>query len=161
MGSWFVIQDHKLQVIEAQVDMPIVGAISLHISLLTFTLGVHPDRLDYVDQVLVCCFSNTEASSWSFIFLIRHIYSLCWCTAFSVLCCLLLCFFLLEVESFGCSLSLLSRFQSFFVFVFEERCLFVWLTVYVLSFLALCKSLVYRIFGIIGAPCELHNTYIK
>jgi hypothetical protein len=70
-------------------------------------------------------------------------------------------FFLLEVESFGCSLSLLSRFQSFFVFVFEERCLFVWLTVYVLSFLALCKSLVYRIFGIIGAPCELHNTYIK
>ncbi|WJX36612.1 Vacuolar protein sorting-associated protein 35B [Trifolium repens] len=51
------------RVIEAQVDMPIVGAISLHISLITFTLGVHPDRLDYVDQVLVCCFSNTEASS--------------------------------------------------------------------------------------------------
>ncbi|KAK2375915.1 vacuolar protein sorting-associated protein 35B [Trifolium repens] len=40
------------RVIEAQVDMPIVGAISLHISLLTFTLGVHPYRLDYVDQVL-------------------------------------------------------------------------------------------------------------
>ncbi|KAK2371920.1 vacuolar protein sorting-associated protein 35B [Trifolium repens] len=40
------------RVIEAQVDMPIVGAISLHISLLTVTLGVHPDRLDYVDQVL-------------------------------------------------------------------------------------------------------------
>ncbi|WJX78205.1 hypothetical protein P8452_61451 [Trifolium repens] len=39
-------------VIEAQVDMPIVGAISLYISLLTFTLSVHPDRLDYVDQVL-------------------------------------------------------------------------------------------------------------
>lgn len=42
------------QVIEAQVDMPIVGAISLYVSLLTFTLRVHPDRLDYVDQVLVC-----------------------------------------------------------------------------------------------------------
>ncbi|KAK2416635.1 vacuolar protein sorting-associated protein 35B [Trifolium repens] len=40
------------RVIEAQVDMPIVGAISLYISLLTFTLSVHPDRLDYVDQVL-------------------------------------------------------------------------------------------------------------
>ncbi|KAE8057275.1 hypothetical protein FH972_013979 [Carpinus fangiana] len=42
------------RVIEAQVDMPIVGAISLYVSLLTFTLRVHPDRLDYVDQVLVC-----------------------------------------------------------------------------------------------------------
>lgn len=41
------------QVIEAQVDMPIVGAISLYVSLLTFTLRVHPDRLDYIDQVLV------------------------------------------------------------------------------------------------------------
>ncbi|CAJ2675777.1 vacuolar sorting-associated protein 35B-like protein [Trifolium pratense] len=43
------------RVIEAQVDMPIVGAISLHVSLLTFTLRVHPDRLDYVDQVLGSC----------------------------------------------------------------------------------------------------------
>ena len=42
------------QVIEAQVDMPAVGAITLYVSLLTFTLRVHPDRLDYVDQVLVC-----------------------------------------------------------------------------------------------------------
>lgn len=33
--------------------MPIVGAVSLYVSLLTFTLRVHPDRLDYVDQVLV------------------------------------------------------------------------------------------------------------
>lgn len=41
------------QVIEAQVDMPIVGAITLYVSLLTFTLRVHPDRLDYVDQILV------------------------------------------------------------------------------------------------------------
>jgi hypothetical protein len=42
------------QVIEAQPDMPVVGAITLYVSLLTFTLRVHPDRLDYVDQVLVC-----------------------------------------------------------------------------------------------------------
>jgi hypothetical protein len=34
--------------------MPVVGAITLYVSLLTFTLRVHPDRLDYVDQVLVC-----------------------------------------------------------------------------------------------------------
>lgn len=39
--------------IEAQVDMPVVGAVTLYVSLLTFTLRVHPDRLDYVDQVLV------------------------------------------------------------------------------------------------------------
>ncbi|XP_073021908.1 vacuolar protein sorting-associated protein 35B-like [Primulina eburnea] len=43
------------KVIEAQIDMPIVGAISLYVSLLTFTLRVHPDRLDYVDQVLAAC----------------------------------------------------------------------------------------------------------
>ncbi|KAJ4702155.1 Vacuolar protein sorting-associated protein 35 [Melia azedarach] len=43
------------KVIEAQVDMPIVGAVSLYVSLLTFTLRVHPDRLDYVDQVLGEC----------------------------------------------------------------------------------------------------------
>ncbi|GMN35830.1 hypothetical protein TIFTF001_005562 [Ficus carica] len=43
------------KVIEAQADMPIVGAISLFVSLLTFTLRVHPDRLDYVDQVLGAC----------------------------------------------------------------------------------------------------------
>ncbi|KAL2457824.1 Vacuolar protein sorting-associated protein 35B [Forsythia ovata] len=43
------------KVIEAQVDMPIVGAITLYVSLLTFTLHVHPDRLDYVDQVLGAC----------------------------------------------------------------------------------------------------------
>lgn len=34
--------------------MPVFGAITLYVSLLTFTLRVHPDRLDYVDQVLVC-----------------------------------------------------------------------------------------------------------
>ncbi|KAK3007707.1 hypothetical protein RJ639_015052 [Escallonia herrerae] len=43
------------KVIAAQVDMPIVGAITLYVSLLTFTLRVHPDRLDYVDQVLGAC----------------------------------------------------------------------------------------------------------
>ncbi|KAJ0086193.1 hypothetical protein Patl1_09512 [Pistacia atlantica] len=35
--------------------MPILGAITLYVSLLTFTLRVHPDRLDYVDQVLGAC----------------------------------------------------------------------------------------------------------
>ncbi|XP_034919573.1 vacuolar protein sorting-associated protein 35B isoform X2 [Populus alba] len=43
------------KVIEAQVDMPIVGAVALYVSLLTFTLHVHPERLDYVDHVLGAC----------------------------------------------------------------------------------------------------------
>ncbi|KAG5530183.1 hypothetical protein RHGRI_030527 [Rhododendron griersonianum] len=43
------------KVIEAQVDMPIAGAVTLYSSLLTFTLNVHPDRLDYVDQILGAC----------------------------------------------------------------------------------------------------------
>ncbi|GAV62207.1 Vps35 domain-containing protein [Cephalotus follicularis] len=43
------------KVIEAQVDMPTVGAVTLYSSLLTFTLHVHPDRLDYADQVLGAC----------------------------------------------------------------------------------------------------------
>lgn len=42
-----------LQVIETQIEMPIIGAMTLFVSLLTFTLRVHPDRLDYVDQILV------------------------------------------------------------------------------------------------------------
>ena len=58
---WTTITCILVQVIEAQVDMPIVGAIALHVSLLTFTLRVHPDRLDYVDQVLVYYFSNITA----------------------------------------------------------------------------------------------------
>lgn len=33
--------------------MPIVGVITLYASLLMFALRVHPDHLDYVDQVLV------------------------------------------------------------------------------------------------------------
>ncbi|XP_042387089.1 vacuolar protein sorting-associated protein 35B-like [Zingiber officinale] len=43
------------KVIEAQVDMPIFGAVTLYVSLLTFTLRIHPDRLDYVDQILGAC----------------------------------------------------------------------------------------------------------
>ncbi|GKV44105.1 hypothetical protein SLEP1_g51324 [Rubroshorea leprosula] len=43
------------KVIEAQVDMPVLGVITLYSSLLTFTLHVHPDRLDYADQVLGAC----------------------------------------------------------------------------------------------------------
>jgi hypothetical protein len=65
-----LIKYMRWQVIEAQVDMPIVGAITLYVSLLTFTLRVHPDRLDYVDQVLVCCLLmlvyNTELSTYNF-----------------------------------------------------------------------------------------------
>uniref|UniRef100_A0ACD5X9V1 Uncharacterized protein n=1 Tax=Avena sativa TaxID=4498 RepID=A0ACD5X9V1_AVESA len=51
----FYLMDCIIQVIEAQVDMPVVGAVTLYVSLLTFTLRVHPDRLDYVDQVLGAC----------------------------------------------------------------------------------------------------------
>ncbi|CAM8972218.1 unnamed protein product [Rhodiola kirilowii] len=51
------------KVIEAQADMPIVGAISLYVSLLTFTLRVHPDRLDYVDQVLGACVKKLSAKA--------------------------------------------------------------------------------------------------
>lgn len=50
-----------MQVIEAKVDMDVVGAIALYVSLLTFTLRVHPDRLDYVDQVLVCSLFGSHA----------------------------------------------------------------------------------------------------
>ncbi|XP_050942334.1 vacuolar protein sorting-associated protein 35A-like isoform X2 [Cucumis melo] len=43
------------KVIEAQVDMPTVGVVTLYSALLTFTLHVHPDRLDYADLVLGAC----------------------------------------------------------------------------------------------------------
>nr|GMD58191.1 vacuolar protein sorting-associated protein 35A-like [Ipomoea batatas] len=43
------------KVIEAQDDMPIAAVMTLYASLLTFTLHVHPDRLDYVDQILGAC----------------------------------------------------------------------------------------------------------
>ncbi|PKA49189.1 Vacuolar protein sorting-associated protein 35B [Apostasia shenzhenica] len=41
------------KVIDSQPDMPVVGAITLYVSLLTFTLRVHPERLDFVDLVLI------------------------------------------------------------------------------------------------------------
>lgn len=47
-----------MQVIEAQPDMPIMGVVTLYSSLLKFTLHVHPDRLDYADQVLVYLLST-------------------------------------------------------------------------------------------------------
>lgn len=47
-----------MQVIEAQPDMPIIGVVTLYSSLLKFTLHVHPDRLDYADQVLVYLLSR-------------------------------------------------------------------------------------------------------
>ncbi|XP_027179637.1 vacuolar protein sorting-associated protein 35A-like isoform X1 [Coffea eugenioides] len=43
------------KVIEAQDDMPVIGVVTLYSSLLTFTLQVHPDRLDFVDQILGAC----------------------------------------------------------------------------------------------------------
>ncbi|XP_044475367.1 vacuolar protein sorting-associated protein 35B-like isoform X1 [Mangifera indica] len=49
------------KVIDAQVDMPILGAITLYVSLLSFTLRVHPDRLDYVDKVLGACVAKLSS----------------------------------------------------------------------------------------------------
>ncbi|KAJ7534143.1 hypothetical protein O6H91_13G081600 [Diphasiastrum complanatum] len=49
-----------MKVVEAQPDMPLVSAVSLHVALLTFTLRVHVDRLDYVDQVLGACVKRLE-----------------------------------------------------------------------------------------------------
>lgn len=49
--------------------MPLVGAVSLYVALLTFVLRVHVDRLDYVDQVLVSSVLNWVfilELSWSF-----------------------------------------------------------------------------------------------
>ncbi|XP_051140548.1 vacuolar protein sorting-associated protein 35A-like isoform X2 [Andrographis paniculata] len=43
------------KVIEAQDNMPIGGIVTLYASLLKFALHVHPDRLDYVDQILGSC----------------------------------------------------------------------------------------------------------
>ena len=39
--------------IEAHIDIPIVGVITLYISLLTFTLRVHPNRLDYIETHII------------------------------------------------------------------------------------------------------------
>ncbi|CAK9862592.1 unnamed protein product [Sphagnum jensenii] len=49
-----------VEVIEAQPDMPLVGAVTLHVSLLTFVLRVYVDRLDYVDLVLGACVKKLE-----------------------------------------------------------------------------------------------------
>ncbi|CAM6058139.1 unnamed protein product [Sphagnum tenellum] len=49
-----------VEVIDAQPDMPLVGAVSLHVSLLTFVLRVHADRLDFIDQVLGACVKKLE-----------------------------------------------------------------------------------------------------
>lgn len=54
------LSDAVVKVIESQPDMPLVGAVGLHVSLLTFTLRVHVDRLDYVDQVLGACVKKLE-----------------------------------------------------------------------------------------------------
>lgn len=43
------------KIIEAQADMPVVAVVTLYSSLLTFTLHVHPERLDYADQVMGSC----------------------------------------------------------------------------------------------------------
>ncbi|GAB2226264.1 hypothetical protein Droror1_Dr00022065 [Drosera rotundifolia] len=43
------------KVIGAQADLPVAGVVALYSSLLTFTLHVHPDRMDYADQVLGSC----------------------------------------------------------------------------------------------------------
>ncbi|XP_020580939.1 vacuolar protein sorting-associated protein 35B-like isoform X2 [Phalaenopsis equestris] len=51
------------KVIDSQPEMPIFGAIGLYVSLLTFTLHVHPDRLDYVDQVLGECVKKLSGKS--------------------------------------------------------------------------------------------------
>ncbi|KAH7286517.1 hypothetical protein KP509_32G010800 [Ceratopteris richardii] len=54
------LSEAVVKVIEVQPDMPLVGAVSLHVALLTFTLRVHVDRLDYVDQVLGACVKKLE-----------------------------------------------------------------------------------------------------
>lgn len=43
------------KVVEAHDNMSTEGVATLYASLLKFTLQVHPDRLDYVDQILGAC----------------------------------------------------------------------------------------------------------
>ncbi|CAH2064400.1 unnamed protein product [Thlaspi arvense] len=50
------------KVVEAQVDLPASGSVSLYLFLLKFTLHVHSDRLDYVDQVLGSCVTQLSAT---------------------------------------------------------------------------------------------------
>ncbi|CAI7819063.1 unnamed protein product, partial [Closterium sp. NIES-53] len=49
------------KVMEAQMEMPLKGVVSLHLALLQFVLRVHPDRLDYIDQVLAACVGILDA----------------------------------------------------------------------------------------------------
>ncbi|CAI5477939.1 unnamed protein product [Closterium sp. Yama58-4] len=49
------------KVMEAQTEMPLKGVVSLHLALLQFVLRVHPDRLDYIDQVLAACVGILDA----------------------------------------------------------------------------------------------------
>ncbi|KAL5821142.1 hypothetical protein ACOSQ3_023024 [Xanthoceras sorbifolium] len=55
VGAFAKLNNAIGKVIEAQVDMPVFGAVTLYSSLLTFILHVHPERLDYADQVLGAC----------------------------------------------------------------------------------------------------------
>lgn len=50
------------KVVEAQVDLPASSSVTLYLFLLKFTLHVHSDRLDYVDQVLGSCVSQLSAT---------------------------------------------------------------------------------------------------
>ncbi|KAF8099822.1 hypothetical protein N665_0237s0073 [Sinapis alba] len=50
------------KVVEAQVDLPASASVTLYLFLLKFTLHVHSDRLDYVDQVLGSCVSQLSAT---------------------------------------------------------------------------------------------------
>ncbi|ESQ45384.1 hypothetical protein EUTSA_v10010136mg [Eutrema salsugineum] len=50
------------KVVEAQVDLPASGSVTLYLFLLKFTLHVHSDRLDYVDQVLGSCVGQLSAT---------------------------------------------------------------------------------------------------
>lgn len=74
-GLWNMRSSIVLQVIEAQPDMPTVGVVTLYSSLLTFTLHVHPDRLDYADQVLVYLHSKCLCTFKLIFLFIRFIWS--------------------------------------------------------------------------------------
>ncbi|CAA7019334.1 unnamed protein product [Microthlaspi erraticum] len=50
------------KVVEAQEDLPASASVTLYLFLLKFTLHVHSDRLDYVDQVLGSCVSQLSAT---------------------------------------------------------------------------------------------------
>ncbi|XP_010503826.1 PREDICTED: vacuolar protein sorting-associated protein 35C [Camelina sativa] len=50
------------KVVEAQVDLPAAGSVTLYLFLLKFTLHVYSDRLDYVDQVLGSCVTQLSAT---------------------------------------------------------------------------------------------------